>query len=70
MATFEIQPPDLKECKSFEVYMTKLTVWETAIPAPKDKRLAVIAASLPNNSVKTKKTSKTNSLCKCMVLNC
>ena len=35
--------------------MTKLTVWVAMNPAPKDKRGALIAASLPNNSVKYKK---------------
>ena len=55
MATYKIQPPDLEECKSFEVYMTKLTVWEATTPAPKDKRGALIAASLPNDSVRYKK---------------
>ena len=49
-----VQPPDLKECKSFDVYMTELTVWE-ATPAEKSKRGALIAASLPNNSARYKK---------------
>ena len=35
--------------------MTKLTVWEATTPAPKDKRGALIAASLPNDSVRYKK---------------
>ena len=55
MATYKIQPPDLEEFRSIDVYMTKLTVWEATTPAPKDKRGALIAASLPNNSVKYKK---------------
>ena len=55
MATYRIQPPDLEECKSFDVYLTKLAVWEATTPAEKSKRGALIAASLPNNSVKYKK---------------
>ena len=46
---------DLEECKSFDVYLTKLTVWEATTPAEKDKRGALIAASLPNNSSRYKK---------------
>ena len=49
-----VQPPDLKECKSFDVCMTELTVWE-ATPAETSKRGALIAASLPNNSARYKK---------------
>ena len=55
MATYRVQPPDLEECKSFDVYMTKLTVWEATTPAEVEKRGALIAASLPNKSVKYKK---------------
>ena len=55
MATYKIQPSDLEECKSFDAYMTKLTVWEATTPASKDKWGALIAGSLPNDSVKYKK---------------
>ena len=55
MATYRIEPPDLEKCKSFDVYLTKLTVWEATTPAEKSKRGALIAASLPNNSVRYKK---------------
>ena len=55
MATYRIEPPDLEKCKSFDVYLTKLTVWEATTPADKAKRGALIAASLPNNSVRYKK---------------
>ena len=55
MATYKVQPPDLDECKSYDVYLTKLKVWEATTPAVKSKQGALIAASLPNNSVKYKK---------------
>ena len=55
MATYRIEPPDLEKCKSFDVYLTKLTVWEATTPAEKSKRGPLIAASLPNNSVRYKK---------------
>ena len=52
MATYKIQPPELEECKSFDVFMTLLRVWEATTLTPKDKRGALIAASLPDKSVK------------------
>ena len=55
MAHYKIQPPDLEECKSFDVYLTKLKVWEATTPAPEETRGAIIASSLPNNSKKFKK---------------
>ena len=55
MSTFKIQPPDLEECKSFDVYLTKLKVWEKTTLAPEETRGAIIASSLPNNSKKWKK---------------
>ena len=55
MATYKVQPPDIEECKSFDVYLTKLKVWEATTPAPEDKRGAIIASSLPNNSKRYKK---------------
>ena len=55
MATYKVQPPDIEECKSFDVYLTKLKVWEATTPAPEDKRGAIIASCLPNNSKRYKK---------------
>ena len=55
MATYKVIPPNLDECKSFDVYLTKLEVWEATTPADKSKLGALIAASLPNDSVKYKK---------------
>ena len=55
MATYKVQPPELDSCKSFDVYLTKLTVWEATTPAPEEKRGAIIASSLPNNSTRYKK---------------
>ena len=40
---------------SFDVYMIKLRVWEATTPAEKEKRGALVAASLPDNSVMYKK---------------
>ena len=54
MATYKVQPPDLEECKSFDVYMTKLTVWEATTPAENSKRGALIAASLPKKDLQDK----------------
>ena len=54
MATYKVQPPDLEECKSFDVYMTKLTVWEATTPAENSKRGALIAASLPKKDMQDK----------------
>ena len=55
MATYKVIPPNLDECKSFDVYLTKLEVWEATTPADKSKLGALIAALLPNNSVRYKK---------------
>ena len=40
--------------------MTKLTVWVAMNPAPKDKRGALIAATLPNDRVRYKKDLQDN----------
>ena len=37
------------------MYLTKLTVWEATTPAPEDKRGAIIASSLPNDSTRYKR---------------
>ena len=55
MSSYKVQPPDLDSCKSFDVYLTKLTVWEATTPAPEESRGAIIASSLPNNSSRYKK---------------
>ena len=55
MATYKVIPPNLDECKSFDVYLTKLDVWEATTPADKAKLGALIAASLPNDSTRYKK---------------
>ena len=47
--TFKVQPPDLRDVKSYDVYKSELRVWELITPVPEDKRGAVIAASLPND---------------------
>ena len=55
MTSYKVQPPDLDSCKSFDVYLTKLTVWEATTPAPEESRGAIIASSLPNNSTRYKR---------------
>ena len=50
-------PPDLKDCKSYEVYLKELTIWETITDVPKAKQGAILAARLPNES-KLKKDLK------------
>ena len=50
-------PPDLKDCKSYEVYRKELAIWETITDIPKEKRGAILAARLPNES-KLKKDLK------------
>ena len=43
-------PPDLKDCKSYEVYLKELTILETSTDVPKVKQGAILAARLPNES--------------------
>ena len=47
--TYKVQPPDLGDAKSYEIYKNELKVWELITQVPKEKRGAVIAASLPND---------------------
>ena len=55
--SFRVLPPDLKDCKSYEVYQKELAIWETITDIPKEKRGAILAARLPNES-KLKKDLK------------
>ena len=55
--SYKVLPPDLKECKSYEVYLKELTIWETITDVPKEKQGAILAARLPNES-KLKKDLK------------
>ena len=55
--SFRLLPPDLKDCKSYEVYQKELAIWETITDIPKEKRGAILAARLPNES-KLKKDLK------------
>ena len=55
MSGYKVIPPDLETCKSFDVYLKKLKVWESTTPAPKDKLGSIIASSLPNESKRWKK---------------
>ena len=34
-ATYKVTPPMLDECMSYFVYMKKLSVWASTMPAPK-----------------------------------
>lgn len=55
--SYKVLPPDLKDCKSYEVYLKELTIWETITDVPKAKQGAILAARLPNES-KLKKDLK------------
>ena len=48
--TYKVQPPDLKDAKSYEIFKRELEVWKQITPVPENKRGAVIAAILPNDS--------------------
>ena len=50
MSGYKVIPPDLEECKNFDTYKKRLLVWEHTTPAPAEKRGAIIASTLPNNS--------------------
>ena len=47
--TYRVEPPDLRTCKSFEIFQKELEVWELTTPVPEQKRGAIIAAGLPND---------------------
>ena len=48
--SFRLLPPDLKDCKSYEVYRNELAIWETITDIPKEKRGAILAARLLDES--------------------
>ena len=48
--SFKVLPSDLKDCKSYEVYRKELAIRETITDIPKEKRGAILAARLPNES--------------------
>ena len=54
MAGYKVTPPDLETCKSFDVYLKKLKVWENTTPAPVEKLGSIIASTLPNESKRWK----------------
>ena len=55
MSGYKVIPPDLDSCKSYDVYLKRLQVWEATTPAPASKRGPIIASSLPNDSQRYKK---------------
>ena len=46
---YKVTPPDLKESKSYEIYLKELLIWEITTPVPDEKKGAVIAGTLPND---------------------
>ena len=54
---FRVLPPDSTDCRSCEVYRKELAIWDTSTDIPKEKRGAILAARLPNES-KLKKDLK------------
>ena len=52
MAGYKVIPPDLEDCKSYDTYKKRLIVWEATTPAPDEKKGAIIAGTLPNNSAR------------------
>ena len=63
MSGYKVTPPDLETCKSFDVYLKKLKVWENTTPAPKDKLGSIIAAVACLMRVRDgRKDCRTNSL--------
>ena len=46
---YKVKPPDLKETKSYEIYLKELLIWEITTPVPEEKKGAVIAGDLPND---------------------
>ena len=47
--SYKVTPPDLKHCKSYEVFKKELEIWELTTPVPEEKKGAVIASLLPND---------------------
>ena len=50
--SYKVTPPDLEQCKTYDVYVKRLTVWEVTTPAPKNTHGPIIAGGLPNESLK------------------
>ena len=50
MAKYNITPPDLNECKSYEAYKRELSAWAAVTELAKTKQGNYIALSLPNKS--------------------
>ena len=55
--SYKVTPPDLGSCKSYAIFQKELEIWELPTPVPEEKRGAVIASMLPNDS-KLKKDLK------------
>ena len=36
--TYRVIPPDLGNCKNYEIFQKKLEIWEIAMPVPNEKR--------------------------------
>ena len=47
---FRVLPPDSTDCRSCEVYRKELAIWDTSTDIPKEKRGAILAARLPEES--------------------
>ena len=55
---FRVLPPDLTDCRSCEVYRKELAIWDTSKDIPKEKRGAILAARLPDESKLKKDLAK------------
>ena len=56
--SFRVLPPDLTDCRSCEVYRKELAIWDTSTDIPKEKRGAILAARLPDESKLKKDLAK------------
>ena len=50
MAKYNITPPDLNECKSYEAYKRELSAWAAVTELAKNKQGNYVVLSLPNKS--------------------
>jgi hypothetical protein len=50
MAKYNITPPDLNECKSYEAYKRDLSAWAAVTELAKNKQGNYVVLSLPNKS--------------------
>ena len=48
MAMYNITPPDMNDCKSYEAYKRKLSAWAAVTDLAKKKQGSYVALSLPN----------------------